>query len=222
MMQLYIANKNYSTWSMRPWLVLQAFKLPFEEVMIPFSADPYTGEFKRRIQAVHDNAKVPVLQDGDLVIWDSLAICEYLAEQFPNHALWPQDRAQRAWARSICAEMHSSFSHLRSLCSMNIQADFSAHGAMLWQQHAELRAEVARIERIWASREQATQFLCGEFSIADAFFAPVITRFKTFQLPVSVETQQYMDLVLQHPAMKKWVEAALQEATVVGMEQYPR
>lgn len=114
MMQLYIANKNYSTWSMRPWLVLQAFKLPFEEVMIPFAADPYTGEFKRRIQAVHDNAKVPVLQDGDLVIWDSLAICEYLAEQFPNHALWPQDRAQRAWARSICAEMHSSFSHLRS------------------------------------------------------------------------------------------------------------
>ena len=221
-MQLYIANKNYSSWSMRPWLVLRAFHLPFQERMIPFSEDPAGGPFKQTLKALHDNAKVPVLTDGELLIWDSLAICEYLAEKYPEHALWPKDVAQRAWARSVSAEMHSSFSALRSLCGMNIQADFSAQGKILWDAHAELREDVARIEYIWAQRPQASAFLCGEFSIADAFFAPVVMRFKAFQLPVSADTELYMQQVLQHPAVALWVEAAQAEQTLARMEQYAR
>ena len=108
MMQLYIANKNYSSWSMRPWLVLKVFNIPFEEVMIAFPKERNTGTFKQDVLAVNPNGKVPALVQNDVLVWDSLAICEYLAEQFPNHALWPQDRAQRAWARSICAESGSA------------------------------------------------------------------------------------------------------------------
>ena len=222
MMELYIANKNYSSWSMRPWLVLEAFQLPFQEHIIPFSEDPAGGPFKQTLKALHDNAKVPVLTDGEVLIWDSLAICEYLAEQYPEHALWPKHVAQRAWARSICAEMHSSFTTLRSLCSMNIQADFSAQGKVLWEAHAELRDEVARIEYIWAQRSQPSAFLCGEFSIADAFYAPVVMRLKSFQLPVSANAQHYMQQVLQHPAVKQWIEAAQKEQPLARMEQYSR
>ncbi|WP_180171680.1 glutathione S-transferase family protein [Acinetobacter sp. YH12023] len=222
MMQLYIANKNYSTWSMRPWLVLHAFNLPFQEILIPFSEEADGGAFKQQMLALHANGKVPLLQHDGMMIWDSLAICEYLAEQFQDLPLWPKDPAQRAWARSICAEMHSSFMQLRSLCSMNLQADYGHHGQRLWSEHAELRAEVTRIEQIWSSRPAVDGFLCGEFSIADAFFAPVVTRLQTFQLPVSDNTQRYMQKILQHPSVVAWITAAQLEQPVRRMEQYPR
>ena len=167
-------------------------------------------------------AKCPLLQHDGVMIWDSLAICEYLAEQFQELPLWPKDATQRAWARSICAEMHSSFMQLRSLCSMNLQADYGRHGQRLWSEHAELRAEVTRIEQIWSSRPAVDGFLCGEFSIADAFFAPVVTRLQTFQLPVSDNTQRYMQKILQHPSVVAWITAAQLEQPVRRMEQYPR
>ncbi|BFM36653.1 glutathione S-transferase family protein [Acinetobacter towneri] len=221
MMQLYIANKNYSSWSLRPWLVLKAFHLPFEEIQINFPTERGQGNFKQQVLAVNPNGKVPALLHDGLLVWDSLAICEYLAEQFPEQALWPRNAQQRAWARSICAEIHSGFTDLRSLCGMNIRANLAEVGAKLWQEHAALRQDVARIEQIWATRSTVGGFLCGEFSIADAFYAPVVTRFMTYALPVSAESQQYMQRVMQHPAMQAWIQAALQEPMWVNyLEPY--
>ncbi len=221
MYQLYIANKNYSSWSMRPWLVLQAFQLPFQEFMILFPAERNTGTFKQDVLAINPNGKLPVLIDHDLMLWDSLAICEYLAERHPNQHLWPQDVKQRAHARCIVAEMHSGFPGLRNACGMNIRAHLVDVGKRLWQDNAELRQDVARIEQIWSERPEVNSFLCGEFSITDAFYAPVVTRLMTYALPVSESTQQYMHTMLQHPAMKLWMEGALQEQAWVNyLESY--
>ena len=168
MQRLYIANKNYSSWSMRAWLVLTAFDLDFEEILIRFDAT--NPSFKEQLSHINANAKVPVLDVGEFKIWDSLAICEYLAEQNPDLALWPKLDYLRAEARSISGEMHSSFMALRQLCPMNIQAQYSiAEGQALWAQHAELRVDVERIEQIWAQRADEQTFLFGDFSIADAF-----------------------------------------------------
>ncbi|WP_407304982.1 glutathione S-transferase family protein [Acinetobacter sp.] len=221
MYQLYIANKNYSSWSMRPWLVLKAFNLPFEEIMLPFPSQRDTGTFKQDVLTINSNGKVPVLLDDGLMLWDSLAICEYLAEQHPDQALWPQDIKQRARARCITAEMHSGFPTLRNVCGMNIRANLADVGRRLWQDNAELRQDVARIEQIWSERPESHRFLCGKFSIADAFYAPVVTRLMTYALPVSDATQQYMKTMLQHPAVKVWMDGALQEdAWVNYLESY--
>ena len=150
---------------------------------------------------------------GEFKIWDSLAVCEYLAEQNPDLALWPKQTHLRAQARSISGEMHSSFMALRQLCPMNIQAQYSkAEGQALWAQHAELRADVERIEQIWAQRADEHPFLFGDFSIADAFYAPVVMRFKSYALPVSERSQQYIQHIMQHPAVIQWVDAARAEA----------
>lgn len=216
MYQLYIANKNYSSWSMRPWLVLKAFNLPFQEIMLPFPAERNTGTFKQDILAINPNGKVPVLVDEGLILWDSLAICEYVAEQNPDQALWPKDVKQRARARCISAEMHSGFPNLRNACGMNIRANLENVGKHLWQDNAELRQDVARIEQIWSERPDMNGFLCGAFSIADAFYAPVVTRLMTYALPVNESTQQYMQTIMQHPAMKLWIDGALQEKAWVN------
>lgn len=221
MYQLYIANKNYSSWSMRPWLVLKAFNLPFEEIIIPFPLERNTGTFKQDVLAINPNAKVPVLVDDGLMLWDSLAICEYLAEQHSDQALWPKDVKQRARARCISAEMHSGFSSLRNACGMNIRANLADVGKHLWRENEELHQDVARIEQIWSERPNMDGFLCGEFSIADAFYAPVVTRLMTYALPVSESTRQYMQTMLQHPAVQAWIDAALQEdAWVNYLESY--
>ena len=221
MYQLYIANKNYSSWSMRPWLLLKAFNVPFEEIIIPFPSERNTGPFKQDVLAINPNGKVPVLLDDGLMLWDSLAICEYLAEQHPDQALWPQDVKQRARARCITAEMHSGFASLRNACGMNIRAHLAEVGKRLWQDNAELRQEVARIEQIWSERPNGHGFLCGEFSIADAFYAPVVTRLMTYALPVSDSTRQYMQTMLQHSAVQAWIDGALQEdAWVNYLESY--
>ncbi len=221
MLELYIANKNYSSWSMRPWLVLKAFEIPFQEHMIYFDRERSIGAFKQKLLSISDNAKVPILYDQEVKIWDSLAICEYLAEQYPEYALWPKDKAQRARARSISAEMHSGFSQLRTLCGMNIRAQLAEVGQRLWAEDSELRQDVARIEQIWAERPDPDGFLCGTFSIADAFYAPVVMRFKTYALPVSASSQRYMQSMLQHPAVQAWVEAAMVEGRWVNyLEAY--
>ena len=221
MYQLYIANKNYSSWSMRPWLVLKAFNLSFEEIIIPFPVERNTGTFKQEVLAINLNGKVPVLVDDRLMLWDSLAICEYLAEQHPDQALWPKDVRQRARARCISAEMHSGFPSLRNVCGMNIRANLADVRKRLWQENKELRQDVVRIEQIWSERPNGNGFLCGAFSIADAFYAPVVTRLMTYALPVSESTRQYMQTMLQHPAMQAWIDGALQEdAWVNYLESY--
>lgn len=230
MYQLYIANKNYSSWSMRPWLVLKAFNLALE-VMLEFPTQRNTGTFKQTVLAINPNGKVPVLVDPDrgdrngadesVIIWDSLAICEYLAECHPELALWPTDLKQRVRARCIAAEMHSGFTQLRTVCGMNIRAHLPDVGMRLWQENEELRQDIARIEQIWAQRPDPTGFLCGEFSIADAFYAPVVMRLLTYALPLSESTHQYIQTLKSHPTVKIWCEQALNEQAWVNyLEPY--
>lgn len=210
-MELYIGNKNYSSWSMRPWLILEHFQIPFQEYVVFFDDFQPDHLFKQTMIKISPTGKVPVLVDGELVIWDSLAICEYLADRFPDRGLWPEDPVQRAQARSACAEMHSSFSQLRSLCGMNIEADLSKVGQQLWAEHAALRQDVARIEQIWAMREEKAFLFDHHFTIADAFYAPVVMRLRTYQLPISAQTQQYCETICNVPAVQHWVNAACQE-----------
>jgi len=172
-LRLVIGNKRYSSWSMRPWLVLKAFGIPFEEVRILLDRPDTSSKIAEYSLA----GRVPVLISGEMTIWDSLAICEFLAEQYPLMNLWPEDLAARAMARSICAEMHAGFSALRHEMSMDIQAYLPGQGRTAGSQ-----SDIGRISEIWEnclSRFGAHAYLFGEFSIADAYFAPVVMRFKT-------------------------------------------
>jgi glutathione S-transferase len=223
-MQLYIGNKNYSSWSLRGWLALAGAGIPFDEVRLTLAFSP-DSEFHRRLKALGGNAKVPALVDDDgFVVWDSLAIVEYVNEKFPDAGLWPADARQRARARSLCAEMHSGFGALRSTCGMNLEADLRAVGARLWDENAALRADVARIEQLWTDQLAASggPLLFGSrFTAADAFFAPVATRIRTYGLPVGARANAYIDAVFALPAMQRWVKEALAEHEwVEDDEQY--
>ncbi|WP_130803931.1 glutathione S-transferase family protein [Acinetobacter ihumii] len=221
-MQLYIGNKNYSSWSMRPWLVMKHFNLHFEEHWVAFDDFAADEAFKQRMSSISPSGKVPTLLDQNLVIWDSLAICEYLAEQFPEKHLWPTDRVQRVRARCISAEMHSGFTTLRQYCGMNIEADLSFIGGKLWTDLPALVKEVARIEQIWAERPSLDGFLCGDFSIADAFYAPVVMRLLSYGLPVSEQAQHYMQTMLANPAVKEWITEARAEKQFVQRQEVYR
>jgi glutathione S-transferase len=210
-LKLVIGNKNYSSWSMRPWLALRANNIDFEEIFIPL----YTGEAdKQRILSFTHSGKVPVLIDGDVTIWDSLAIIEYVAERFPEARLWPEDRARRAHARSIAAEMHSGFLALRNECGMNLHRPIGAIALS-----AEARANVARIEQIWIEcRERYGKtgpFLFGDFSGADAMFAPVVHRFRTYAIEVAPEARDYIDTMMGLAAFQEWSRAGLAETLVI-------
>jgi glutathione S-transferase len=210
-LKLVIGNKNYSSWSMRPWLALRANDIAFEEVFIPL----YTGDAdKQRILAVTRSGKVPALIDGDVTVWDSLAIIEYLAERFPDARLWPQDRASRAHARSISAEMHSGFMALRNECPMNLHRPVRAIALS-----EDARANIARIQAIWLEcRERHGKrgpFLFGAFGAADAMFAPVVYRFRSFAIEVASEVHAYMDTMLALPAVQEWTKAGLAETLLI-------
>jgi glutathione S-transferase len=210
-LKLVIGNKNYSSWSMRPWLALRANNIVFEEIFIPL----YTGDAdKKRILSFTDSGKVPVLIDGEVTIWDSLAIIEYLAERFPQARLWPEDRADRAHARSISAEMHSGFAALRNECGMNLHRPVRAIALS-----TEARADIARIQQIWiACRERhgkSGPFLFGAFGAADAMFAPVVHRFRIYAIPVAPEVRQYMDAMISLPAFAEWTSAGLAESLII-------
>lgn len=209
---LVIANKNYSSWSMRPWLVLNAFGIPFQEVTV-LLGQPETAN---RIADFSSAGRVPVLLAGEITIWDSLAICEYLAEQFPEKNCWPQDVAARAMARCICAEMHSGFGGLRSAMPMNIRMSFPGKGRSV-----DAQADIGRICEIWEdclSRFGHHQYLFGEFSIADAYFAPVVMRFRTYTVSLAPALQAYADRVAAHPAVAHWMREALAETS--HLEKY--
>jgi glutathione S-transferase len=210
-LKLVIGNKNYSSWSMRPWLALRAGGIAFDEVFIPL----YTGEAdKNRILAFTRSGKVPALVDGDVTIWDSLAIIEYAAERFPQARLWPEDRAARAHARSISAEMHSGFMALRNECGMNLHRPVGAIALS-----ADARANIARIQQIWIEcRERygkSGPFLFGGFSGADAMFAPVVHRFRTYAIEVAPAARDYMAAMMTLPAFQEWTRAALAETLVI-------
>ena len=212
MLKLVIGNKNYSSWSMRPWLALRANGIPFEEVFIALYTDDQDD--KERILSFSRAGKVPTLVDGDVTIWDSLSIIEYLAEKFPQSRLWPEDRAARAHARSISAEMHSGFVALRNECGMNLHRPVGAIALS-----ADARNNVARIQQIWIDcRERYGQFgpfLFGAFGGADAMFAPVVHRFRTYAIEVAPEVQAYIETMMSLPAFQEWTRAALAETLVI-------
>jgi glutathione S-transferase len=210
-LKLVIGNKNYSSWSMRPWLALRANDIAFEEVFIPL----YTGDAdKQRILGFSRAGKVPTLIDGDVTVWDSLAIIEYLAERFPEAGLWPEDRADRAYARSISAEMHSGFMALRNECPMNLHRP--VREVALSQ---DARANIARIQEIWLDcRERHGKrgpFLFGAFGAADAMFAPVVYRFRSFAIDGEPKVRAYMDTMLALPAVEEWTKAGLAETLLI-------
>lgn len=215
-LKLIIGNKNYSSWSMRPWVAMTAFNIPFEEVRIGLDQPDTTT----RIAQYSLAGRVPVLVAGETTVWDSLAICEYLAEQFPDKGLWPQDVMARAIARSICAEMHSGFTGLRSAMWMNIRAKFHGKGRT-----PEAQADIGRISEIWEnclSDFGPHQFLFGEFSIADAYFAPVVMRFRTYDVSLAPALQAYVERVTAHPAVAQWMREALaEEVRLPKYDVYP-
>ncbi|EOD6327123.1 glutathione S-transferase family protein [Providencia stuartii] len=209
MYKLWIANKNYSSWSLRPWVLLKTLGIPFDENLCYFE----TGRGK----SSHDKFKnfsptglVPCLVDGKQTLWDSLAICEYLYEAFPQ--VWPADKQARAWARCASAEMHSGFTALRQTCPMNL-----THQAPLEKLSRELQADLNRLQQLW--QEGFTTFggpwLAGnQFTAVDAFYAPVAFRIRSYQLPMSNAAQQWVDRMLALPAMQEWYRAGLEEPSV--------
>jgi len=221
MLKLYVGNKNYSSWSMRPWVAMTQAAIEFEEVYVRFDAFTADSAFKQRIQVINPVGKVPVLQDGDLAVWDTLAIGEYLAETFPQKQLWPSDKAARAHARSICAEMHSGFGGLRSQCPMNIEASLAERGALIWRDQAAVRSDVQRIVTMWTGLLEAHggPMLFGHFTLADAYFAPVVLRLKTYALPVPAPIRAYMDRVCALPGVNAWVQGALTEKDFLDFEE---
>jgi glutathione S-transferase len=212
-MKLYIGNKNYSSWSMRPWVLMKQAGIEFEEVKIRIDGFSPDSTFKREIMRVSPTGTVPALADGDVIVWDTLAIAEYLAEKFPEKRLWPADRKARACARSACAEMHSGFSALRSHFPMNIEASLPAIGAEVLKSQAGVRADVERIVALWSQllENHGGPMLFGEFSIADAFFAPVVTRLRTYAAPVPPIVASYMARAVEMPGIAAWIADALAE-----------
>ena len=221
MLQLFIGNKNYSSWSMRPWVLLQQSGIPFQEVMVRFDSFEADSTFKKTLQGATPTGKVPLLVDGDLTIWDTLAISEYLAEQFPEKHLWPTDRAARARARSICAEMHSGFASLRSACPMNIEAALPEVGALIWRDKPGVRADVQRLVNMWSAllEEHGGPLLFGDFSVADAYFAPVCMRLKTYALPVPPSIAAYVEHVCALPGVQAWIDQAIGEKDFLDFEE---
>jgi glutathione S-transferase len=203
---LIVGSKNYSSWSLRPYLALAHTGQPFNEVVIALD-QPDTAA---NIAKYSPSGRVPALRHGTVSIWDSLAICEYLAETFPQARLWPQEREARAVARSVVAEMHSGFSNLRQNMTMDIRARKPGQGRA-----PGVAEDIARIQALWndcrARFGQGGPFLFGHFSIADAFYAPVVTRFVTYEVELDAVSRAYRDTVLELPTLKTWTEAALKE-----------
>ena len=219
-LQLMIGNKNYSSWSMRPWVLMRQMDLPFNETLLRFDFDE--GSAFRQAVARHSPAgRVPVLVDDGFAVWDTLAIAEYLHERFPMAGVWPGATQARARARSLCAEMHSGFSKLRSHCPMNIEAHFPEIGARLMAEQAGVRADLARIDAMWCDALQASggPMLFGAFGAVDAFYAPVCMRIRNFALPVSAPAQAYVERITALSSVQAWISDALAEHDFVAEDE---
>ena len=204
---LVIGNKNYSSWSLRPWILMRQAKIPFEEIIIPLFEDGH----KEKILKYSSAGKVPVLIHDELKVWESLAICEYIAEIFPEKNLWPKDQRKKSWARSISNEMHVGFQALRSNCPM----DARAMGKKPKTNPPELAQNIERIKIIWEEYRRAFkkdgEFLFGHFTVADAMYAPVVFRFNSYGIETSGEAKKYLETMLSIPVMKEWLEAGKKE-----------
>lgn len=207
---LIIGNKNYSSWSLRPWIALKVAGIPFDEIVIPL----YLPGSREEILKYSPAGKVPVLINGDEHIWESLAILEHLAERFPDAHLWPEDASARSLARVASAEMHASFMALRRDCTMNMWLPPKPR-----PQSDEVMADVARIETLWADCRarygEGGPFLFGAFTAADAMYAPVVSRFHVYGIPASASSRAYMDAMMALPAWREWTDAAMKETWVM-------
>ncbi len=221
MRQLYIGNKNYSSWSMRPWVLMKQAGIAFEEVMVRFDSFAPGSAFRRVIDPLNPAGTVPVLVDDGIAVADTLAICEYLAETHPDLTLWPADRAQRAQARAVCAEMHAGFRSLRAHCGMNIEADLAQQGRIAMRDQPGVRADLARIVAMWSGllETHGGPMLFGDFGIVDAYYAPVATRIRTYALPVPPDVAAYVDRVLALPGVRAWIDDALAEHDFVDFDE---
>ena len=211
---LLIGNKNYSSWSFRPWIAMTVAGIPFTEEVISLDAE----DFKARVTKISGSGKVPALLDGDVRVWETLAILDYLAETFPQAGLWPAERAARAHARAIAAEMHAGFTALRRECAMNMWRPVMAR-----ELTPQALADVSRIEAIWTDCRTrfgaGGPFLFGGFGAADAMYAPVVSRFHTYAIKVSAVARAYMDAVMGLPAWQEWRAAALREPWVLAKDE---
>ena len=207
-MKLVIANKNYSSWSLRPWLVMTHFGIPFEEQQVLLSGEGW----QQRIHAASPTGKVPLLIDGDLALPESIAIIEYLAETFPHKPIWPVDRRQRALARAAAAEMHAGFGKLRSHAPMNLRKSLPDRVPV-----DVVADDLTRLERLWGELLSAHggPYLFGAFTAVDAMFAPLATRLRTYELPISDTARGYVDAIYALPAFQTWLAAAIVEPWIV-------
>lgn len=207
---LIIGNKNYSSWSLRPWLALKQAGIQFDEIRIPL----YTPEASAKIRQYSPAGKVPILKHGDITVWESLAICDYLAETFPSSIWWPEAKPARAIARSISAEMHAGFAALRTHMYMDCRARRPGEGMT-----DAVQQDIDRITAMWRDCRQqfdkAGDFLLGDFSIADAMYAPVVLRFITYGVALDPICQAYVETILNLPAMQEWLAAAIAEPEVL-------
>jgi glutathione S-transferase len=210
---LYVGNKNYSSWSLRGWLATKLSGAPFKEVTVALSSE---GTLNSAFRSFSPTMRVPCLHDGTTVVWDSLAIAEYLAERHPG--MWPADAVARAWARSICAEMHSGFSSLRSEMPMCIRERVDIRP---WS--PGLEGDIGRITEIWSESRRrfggGGPYLCGAFSVADAFYAPVAFRFRTYGVAPGGDAGTYLQALLSHPFVREWEAAALQETAIIDADE---
>jgi glutathione S-transferase len=212
---IYIGNKNYSSWSLRGWLMLKHTGTAFDEVLIPLS-EPST---RATILRHSPSGKVPALQHGERMIWDSLAIGEYLAEVFPSARLWPEEMKARSVARAVSAEMHAGFAPLRTHLPMNMRSSFPDRGVT-----PEAQADINRITALWRDCRNrfgaGGEFLFGHFTIADAMYAPVVSRFRTYKIALEEEAQRYADAIWALPALQEWLAAARNEPMIIEAAEF--
>src|SRR6056300_1669150 len=228
-LELFVGNYNYSSWSMRAGVLFRAFVPEFKEHLIHFDGFDDASNFKTEMRKISPTATVPALRDNSeithdgtpLIVWDTLSIVEYIAEYCPTAPVWPINTIARAQARSLCAEMHSGFTHLRNLCIMNIGPDLGSVGKILWRDNFGLRQDVGRLETAWTEQLNRTDgtFLFGDFGAVDAYFSPVVMRLQTYNLPINDRCRVYMDQVCQHRAVKDWIETAKETAVFIDFEE---
>jgi glutathione S-transferase len=221
MLQLVIGNKNYSSWSMRPWVLMRQFGIAFDEIRLRFDGFDPGSAFHRELARYTPAGKVPVLLIDGFAVWDTLAIAEALADRHPDLGLWPREALQRARARSLCAEMHAGFGALRGHFPMNIEASLPEVGAKVMAEQEEVRRDLARIESMWTQQLAASggPFLFGRFGIADAYYAPVVARLRTYAPPLGDAVRAYMGRVWAAPGVAAWVAEALAERDFLDFEE---
>jgi glutathione S-transferase len=215
-MRLIIGNKNYSSWSFRPWIAMKTLGIAFDEIVIPFGTPIGNPDFKKQLAAYTPAGLVPVLVDGDTHVWETLAIMEYLAEKFPDKGLWPASAKARAEARALSSEMHAGFAALRAECAMNIRRPVRKRDLS-----AAAQVNVKRIEEIWTGcrARRGGPFLFGRFGAADAMYAPVVARLNTYGIEIGRDALRYMEVMMALPAWAEWRAASIAEPWIVPEDE---